>query len=370
MSEPRNERLLQVDGLRAIAIGTVILLHYVNNQLTNATDQIPKLLAQLTSFGWCGVDLFFVLSGFLITRILLRHRDSSRYFLTFYARRTLRILPIYMIFLLVWLAFRSAEWFPDNEFLVGNGVIPMWMYFTMTQNIGMAYMHSMGNAVLSITWSLGIEEQFYLLFPFLVRYLKEPSLWFILFIAIAVACFSRSGFEHWVPKYVAPHCRIDSLSLGAMIAIIDRRGFFQSQRSPWWIIAAGGIMTMIIAGFWLVFRDLGIFKHTLIGFVFASSLALSLTGKPIWFIRLLSNRVFLWLSKISYSLYLTHYFVLGLLHAWLLGTDGIGILGIQDVAVSVLALCVSLTLSWALFAWIETPFIRFGKSYDYGQPAV
>jgi peptidoglycan/LPS O-acetylase OafA/YrhL len=370
MSQQRDERLLQVDGLRAIAIGIVVLFHYVNNQLTNATDQIPKRLAQLTSFGWCGVDLFFVLSGFLITRILLHHRDSSQYFLTFYVRRTLRILPIYMIFLLVWLAFRMVDLFPNNEFLVGNEVVPMWMYFTMTQNIGMAYMHSMGNDVLSITWSLGIEEQFYLLFPFLVRYLKEPALWLVLFFAIAVACFSRSGFEYWVPKYVAPHCRIDSLSLGAIIAAIDRSGFFQSPLSPWWIITAGLVMTLFIASYWLVFHDLGIFKHTLIGFVFASSLALSLTGKPIWFIRLLSNRVFLWLSKISYSLYLTHYFVLGLMHAWLLGTDGIGILGIQDVAVSVLALCLSLMLSWALFLWIETPFIRFGKSFHYGKHAV
>ena len=86
------KRIPQIDGLRAIAILLVISFHYVNNQLVNATDKIAKFFCFVTSFGWAGVDLFFVLSGFLIGSILIANKQKNKYFSTFYIEKPTVVL--------------------------------------------------------------------------------------------------------------------------------------------------------------------------------------------------------------------------------------------------------------------------------------
>ena len=152
---PLPEHIPALDGLRGIAILLVLAFH---------TELLPTL-KPLARDGWAGVDLFFVLSGFLITRILLKSRNSPRYFTNFYARRILRIWPVYFGILLF--VFAS-----ERYRLLGDSATSWWWISlaTFTQNF---YIGAYGwNALpdwLGPTWSLGIEEQFYLIWPLLVK---------------------------------------------------------------------------------------------------------------------------------------------------------------------------------------------------------
>ena len=177
-----------LDGLRGIAIILVMLHHFTYYRPTSGID---ALIGSVLFFGWTGVDLFFVLSGFLITGILLDTRGSERYFTSFYARRTLRIFPLY--YLVLFLAFVVLPKFPAvHPVLAGQAdVPPQWPYWLYLTNFSIAdrgWVHGW----VDVAWSLAIEEQFYLVWP-LVIWLCPPRLVAWLCTAIFVAeVFARS----------------------------------------------------------------------------------------------------------------------------------------------------------------------------------
>ena len=171
-----------LDGLRGIAIILVMLHHFTNYRPTSGID---GLIGSVVFFLWTGVDLFFVLSGFLITGILLDSRGSERYFTTFYARRTLRIFPLY--YLVLFVAFVVLPQFPAvNAVLTGQvDLPPQWPYWLYLENFSIAargWVHGW----VDVGWSLAIEEQFYLVWP-LVIWLCPPRLLALLCAAIIVA---------------------------------------------------------------------------------------------------------------------------------------------------------------------------------------
>src|SRR5579864_5742100 len=153
----------QLDGLRAFAILPVLLTH----SWYYAPD-VP--ISWLGPQGWIGVDLFFVLSGFLITRILLESKDMPRYYLNFYARRGLRVWPVYyllLFFVFVISAHLPPHWnryFPRTLFPARFFVFYLQNTFLDLPTIPFA---------LAVTWSLATEEQFYLVWPFLVSRVKD-----------------------------------------------------------------------------------------------------------------------------------------------------------------------------------------------------
>ena len=167
-----STRIPALDGLRGIAILLVLIVHTISDF---HFDHHPVLtwLVRMSRLSWSGVDLFFVLSGFLIGGILLDARDSPNYFKTFYIRRAYRILPLYFVVLiLAWLTFESGQlgWLRGAWAELFSGRISWWTFFTFTQNIAMALIGPfIGRAGLSQTWSLAVEEQFYLTLPLVVR---------------------------------------------------------------------------------------------------------------------------------------------------------------------------------------------------------
>ena len=168
----QEERSPTLDGLRGLAILLVVVWHYVGVPLPPAgvhqdgSTWIPTAKGALIICRG-GVDVFFVLSGYLIAGILLRNQHSRRYYAPFFIRRACRILPLYSVLVAVFIMCRIAGY----EGVLFDGPIPLAAYITMTQNYGMAAMGTYGAVWLSATWSLAIEEQFYLLFPALVRIL-------------------------------------------------------------------------------------------------------------------------------------------------------------------------------------------------------
>src|SRR5271155_4280107 len=142
------KRIPELDGLRGIAILMVLVYHYTGWR-----------------WGWTGVDLFFVLSGFLIGGILMDAKSATNYYSVFYTRRFYRIVPLYAVTvcMLPLLLATHYEWFT-----VGNK-IPWYAYATFTQNFWMVKLEKLGTMALAVTWSLAIEEQFYLTLPIIVR---------------------------------------------------------------------------------------------------------------------------------------------------------------------------------------------------------
>ena len=221
VGEAREPRL---DGLRGLAILLVMLYHTTHYGLARTRFDIA--LTIVPSIGWSGVDLFFVLSGFLITGILLRVRGSSSYYQSFYARRFLRIFPLYYAVLAFFLLlvphvalFESANdfWNPGAS---RNGIW-FWLYLS---NFRAAWVQAWEHQMLGITWSIAIEEQFYLIWPWVVRHADDRRLLAICAATAAGAfalrlAFVASGANPLV-AYVLTPCRLDTLATGAAIAIV------------------------------------------------------------------------------------------------------------------------------------------------------
>jgi peptidoglycan/LPS O-acetylase OafA/YrhL len=185
--ELREPRL---DGLRGLAVALVMLAHVT---LFGAPrTRLDALLSAPFALGWCGVDLFFVLSGFLITRILLATRDSSSYYRSFWARRALRIVPLYWLLLAFFLLIvpRVSALAPLGRlWLSGTQPAGLW-YWLFLSNWKIA-ISGWDAQALSIVWSLAIEEQFYLFWPFVVRRLDEQRLLVVCLVIAAGAMALR-----------------------------------------------------------------------------------------------------------------------------------------------------------------------------------
>jgi peptidoglycan/LPS O-acetylase OafA/YrhL len=223
-SSLRDPRL---DGLRGLAILLVMLFH---------TTQYPRVrgagdaaLTALPALGWCGVDLFFVLSGFLITRILLATRGSSSYAKSFYARRVLRIFPLYYAMLLFFfvIAPRVLALAELNAAWTGTRPTEQVWYWLHLSNLAAAQRGAFDHLSLAVAWSLAIEEQFYLVWPWVVRWLSERSLLRLcaataaIALALRVACVAAD--TSWLVPYLLTPCRLDTLATGAAIALLARR---------------------------------------------------------------------------------------------------------------------------------------------------
>src|SRR5271156_520252 len=169
-------RIPQLDGLRGLAILLVMIWHFIATP--NATHQtlFARAVTDVFRLTWSGVDLFFVLSGFLIGGILIDAKDARNYFRTFYMRRVFRILPIYFLLVLLYLLVWTAATGPRASLVETLGrPMPWFLYFTFTQNFWLAH-HSWDLVYLAATWSLAVEEQFYLILPAIIRILPRQSL--------------------------------------------------------------------------------------------------------------------------------------------------------------------------------------------------
>ena len=213
MGTPEIKRIPQLDGIRGLAILLVMLFHFFWFPMAaglpiSAND---SWLRPILLSCWVGVDLFFVLSGFLITGILVDARARPGYFKNFYARRVLRIFPLYYLFLAAWLA------------LTGYQSLWLWSY---TANIHMA--REGWTAVPSAVdhlWSLAIEEQYYLLWPVVIYFLKPKQALFVC-AGLAMLCplirFHYFHVNQPLSAYMLTHARLDSLAWGALLALAVR----------------------------------------------------------------------------------------------------------------------------------------------------
>ena len=212
-----KERIVALDGLRGAAILMVMVSHLMILDQYNG-----NVVWTFFKAGWMGVDLFFVLSGFLITDILLKTRNGEHYFRNFIARRTLRIFPLYYaVLIIVWVCGKIFS--PEAT---GDSIA--W-YFTYSSNVGMAiknnWLHIAGPLEVSHFWSLAVEEQFYLFWPLVVYFTEARKLIWLCVLMFLAGPFIRMvigiPFEsESLAAYVMTPARMDSLAVGALLSCI------------------------------------------------------------------------------------------------------------------------------------------------------
>jgi len=213
----------ELDGIRGIAILLVMGSHAAGVLGVLPESKVGILLQNLLVPGWGGVDLFFVLSGFLITGILLRAKTSAHYFQSFYARRVLRIFPIYYLVLIGTLVVQ--HFFPAIKWLVPQRGVERLSYFIYLQNIPVFWQGMrMMTGVWGGYWSLAVEEQFYTVWPLLVRLLSSRAMLIICVAGFLLGLPVRLMLMQWyfgvqVGAIQFTLCRADGLFVGAAIAL-------------------------------------------------------------------------------------------------------------------------------------------------------
>ena len=241
-------RIAELDGIRGIAVLSVVLLHF---HAPFADSRPLGLLSTVLDRGWIGVDIFFVLSGYLITSILMATRDATNYFSAFYARRAVRIFPLYIVALAVffWVLLPIehrhglATGFPQME------QIWYWLFLGNWRQ-GLGYNDGAG---VGHFWSLAIEEQFYLAFSFVVLWVSGRGLVRVCAGMIALSIVLRIGLAatghlpDMALRLTVLH--LDPIAMGALLAASARAREFASR---WWLvlIAAGlaGVFLALPAG--------------------------------------------------------------------------------------------------------------------------
>jgi peptidoglycan/LPS O-acetylase OafA/YrhL len=188
--------------VRGVAILLVLVWHYFSCQVAPEPKSILDYFTRAFSLTWSGVDLFFVLSGFLIAGILLDHRKTSNYFRVFYLRRVCRIFPLYYALLAFFLCLSATNLSTSASFRwLFRDPLGLLSYATFTQNILMGARGDFAPGWLGITWSLAVEEQFYLVIPLLIYLLPRRILLYVFLCGILAAPILRcasGGFHAFV----------------------------------------------------------------------------------------------------------------------------------------------------------------------------
>ena len=373
---PRRRRVSELDGIRAFAIILVLIWHYFVCQIAAPIHTFSAYAIVPLRTTWSGVDLFFVLSGFLIGGIIIDNRTSSNFFTTFYIRRACRIIPLYFLLLAIFTVVITWHLI-DNNWLFGpdseassfrfDFAFSLVSYATFTQNFLMGYYDLFGPNWLGVTWSLAIEEQFYLLVPFIIVFFSRRWMLAILLCLIAISPLARwavGGFG----AYVYPFCRADSILMGVLSAVAVRHPKWHARSELWRRVLFWQMIITLSCAAYFTWRHPGI-GGVAIHFVFACLYSTFL----LWVVASLGRRevrslrlgVLRWLGERSYGVYLLHQGVSGTMYKNFLGAELPRIDSWFSASITLLSLIVTLFLADLSFGFFERVFLRFGHDFKY-----
>jgi peptidoglycan/LPS O-acetylase OafA/YrhL len=357
-----NQKLNGLDHLRALAIMLVLVFHY-------SLFKHPQWIQDFGSFGWTGVDLFFVLSGFLIASQLFARINQGKNISIkeFYFKRFFRIIPVYLVVVgLYFLVPPFKEW---------EALPPLWKFLTFTQNLGL---NRLTHGTFSHAWSLCIEEQFYLLFPIIIAlaiYFKLGKKAFYLLPMLFVIGFvirlsvwykiieplegTGSFYSTWMTwMYYPTFTRLDGLIVGVSIAsIFEFMPNIKNKITKYGnLLLLIGLILIVAASF--VCDGFGGFATSIIGFpMIAIAYGVMVMGavSPNAILYKYGSRITSFIAALSYSIYLSHKGIIHLTQQYFVK------LGVQvdGNLMALFCLITCILAAWILHVLIEKPFLKW-----------
>ena len=337
--------LPELDGLRGLAVLGVLFYH-----CHPRLEGTPIYYASL--WGWAGVNLFFVLSGFLITSILLESRERPLYFRNFYGRRALRIWPVYLLVLAI--CYLQSDWFIGPKPWDAIKAAPWLAYFFFVQNL----FHLSLPPAVGPTWSLAIEQQYYLAWAPLVRFLRPWMMAAILVIALLASPLLRHANLPWVTlTHTLIH--LDGIALGSLIAL----GLYTLilSRRIWLGIGLTAFLLGILAASTIAAGTAWLDSALATAFAGAMLAAIASTGARNPINAILRRGLLAFYGRISYGLYMTHIMVFIYFGAFDLRMDRYGIPG--NLAVVALRLAATTAVASALWYGFESQVLKLKRYF-------
>ncbi len=333
-----------LDAIRGVAVLQVVAFHYLT-PLVHGRSAVAETFLGMT---WTGVDLFFCLSGFLIGGIIVDQSNSPNFYRVFYARRALRILPLYLLLLAAY-------------FLWSQSVAGVWAYATFTQNLWWAQQGSFGPLWTVATWSLAVEEQFYLVLPVLIRFCPRQRLTVVLIGLICLTPVVRfltvALYGNRYSAYLLFPCRMDALFLGVLAAwtirqpvIIDKIQQLRAVQVILLLTLWGGFAGLLMQKYSIMSPFMQQFGYTWVGLTYAVTLFVIMLNPECdaisaKYLSLLSN-----IGLGAYSIYLFHLPLLAILSFLHHGS-----------AVVLGATVLLIPLAMTAWCGVEKPLITLGR---------
>lgn len=356
-----ERRVVCLDGVRGLMTILVLVSHYFG--------EVPHGITALM-FGWIAVDMFFVLSGYLVGKLILEKQQNDNFFQVFYVRRVCRTLPIYFVCLVVNIALMAAFAAPWVD---AEHPLPVWSYFTFTQNFFMAATGNIGAHWISPTWTLAIEEHFYLIVPFLFVIIPRRRLALTLTaIAIGALVIRAGAFEllenQGLIGLVLLPTRADILTAGLLAAVA-----IKSDRVPWaridYPLRLAPVVLLIVSSVMRMIdghtgHSFDIFSPLLVSVACGIFLLTLVRGAPE--AKRFHSKFLGFFNDTSYAVYLTHLPVLGLMHGLILGSrPDLG--SAAQWAVTFAAIPVCVLVAWLLTIFVEKPVTNYGRSWAWSN---
>ena len=358
ISSTQKNYLPQLDGIRGVAILLVVTFHHFG-------------FIKIFSLGWIGVDLFFALSGYLITSRLYSSRNEKIYFSKFYLNRALRILPVYYLTLIFFYAgfnfLLSSKNLPYFSFYNRN----WWSFILFFQN--WAFINELPPARhLQHFWSLAIEEQFYIIWPlFLYIFLNKKNIYTILFIVLAaiiiVRCyiyFNNQEFEDYPRYFYNTFCRMDGFIIGGRLFLIQQKTNLKRIQFylliPFIIIVVGVYFTNTTQSNPFT-STVG---YTILALFFAGIINFITINPTSFLSRFFQAGWLKYLGRISYGLYIYHWLILLALQSTLTPRLNILLHGKEDInnwITLIISLIASLAISIISYTYFESYFLKLKK---------
>jgi peptidoglycan/LPS O-acetylase OafA/YrhL len=343
----------EFDGLRGLAILTVVLYH------CQARLQ-GTFLERFVIWGWSGVILFFVLSGFLLTATILDSGSSPRFYSNFYARRFLRIWPVYWLLLFLHYFFFPFVFSGYRWMFHDIAAAPWLMLLLLIQNL---WPISLPGAI-GPMWFIAVYQQFFILWTPLARRIPPRRLLAVAAVVLAASPLVRRFYGSHLPS-THSLIHLDGLAFGSMLAIALRVLRWPQAIWRWFArtalcVGAAGVLLMIHHG--------SAFTDTLLAVGFGGMLLAALlgqaAGRPTLYCRVLNLRPFVFVGTISYSLYVTHILVFSILGGYVdKPLDRFGVPG----NLAIVAIRLAAAIGFASLAWIrfEKPMLSLKRHFNF-----
>lgn len=357
------KRIKELDGIRGVAIILILIWHYFNNQIIIQGSSILSFFKDATALAWSGVDLFLMLSGFLIVGILFDNKGANNIYRVFFIRRICRIFPLYYLLYFVFLLLILFS--PSNFEWLFRNPLPLLSYATFTQNFFITD-RGFGAHAMGITWTIALLVQSYIFIVIMVKKLNRQKLMLLFGVLIICAPLFRLFISN-LYNYVFFFCRADILLIGGLIALLVREdwfiGFLKKNKKSFVLLFA----LLFCGTIALIFKNHQIgnfFNHFWLALFYGMFVLYPFVFEKGKINNFFKSKTLSWLGSRSYAIFLLHQIVSGLMHG-LFGDGKPLIYSLYTAGLTLTAFVITLVLAELSFRFLEKPLLKYGRSMKY-----